>query len=143
LVAGYTYQSGNFIYPEQNPFIGASLKWNLQDVLLNRQLVNQRNSSLQQAREFAMDAENNLKSDIDKAFRKIKHSEALVIVAQKAVKYREEELKIQQDKKEGGLNIASDVLNTEALLAKAQAELLAAQLSYRLAFTDLKALMGK
>jgi outer membrane protein TolC len=143
LIAGYNYQTGNFIFPERNPFIGASFKWNLQDILTNRQLVNQRNSSLQQAREYALDAENKLNSDIDKAFRKIQQSEALVIVAQKAVKYREEELKIQQDKEAGGLNTASDVLNTKALLAKAQADLLAAQLGYRLALTDLKALTGE
>jgi outer membrane protein TolC len=143
LVAGYSYQSGNFIYPERNPFIGASFKWNLQDILSNRQLVNQRNSSLQQAREFAMDAENKLNSDIDKAYRKISYSEALVTLAQKAVKYREEEMKIQQDKEAGGLNTSTDVLNTKALLAKAQADLLSAQLSYRLALSDLKSLTGE
>jgi outer membrane protein len=143
LVAGYAYQTGNNIYPEHNPFVGASFKWNLQDILLNRQLINQRNSSLQQAREFALDTENKLSIDIDKACRKIRHAEALVDVAQKAVNYRQEELKIQQDKNDGGLNTASDLLNTKALLAKAQADLLAAQMNYRIALTDLKMLTGE
>jgi outer membrane protein len=143
LIAGYTYQTGNIIYPEHNPFIGASFKWNLQDILLNRQLVNQRNSSLQQAREFALDAENKINSDIDKACRKIKHAEALVTVTQKAVYYRQEELKIQQDKQACGLNTAADLLNARALLAKAQADLLAAQMNYRIAFTDLQVLRGE
>jgi outer membrane protein TolC len=143
LIAGYTYQTGNFIYPEHNPFVGASFKWNLQDILLNRQLVNQRNFSLQQTIEFALDAKDKLNSDIDKAYRKISHAEALVKVAQKAVYYRLEELKIQQDKEESGLNTASDLLNAKALLAKAQADLLAAQMNYRIALTDLKMLAGE
>jgi outer membrane protein len=143
LLAGYTYQTGNFIYPEHNPFIGASFRWNLQDILLNRQLVNQRNFSVQQSMEFALDAEDKLNSDIDKAYRKITLAEALVNVAQKAVLYRQEELKIQQDKEEGGLNTASDLLNAKALLAKAQADLLAAQMNYRIALTDLKMLAGE
>jgi len=143
LVAGYTYQTGNYIYPEHNPFIGASFRWNLQDILLNRQLVNQRNFSVQQTMEFALDAEDKLNSDIDKAYRKITLAEALVNVAQKAVLYRQEELKIQQDKEEGGLNTASDLLDAKALLAKAQADLLAAQMNYRIALTDLKMLAGE
>jgi len=143
LIAGYTYQTGNFIYPEHNPFVGASFRWNLQDILLNRQLVNQRNSSLQQAREFALDAESKLSSDIDKACRKIKHAEALVLVAQKAVTYRQEELKIQKAKEASGLNTSSDLLNAKALLAKARADLLAAQMNYRIAFTDLRILGGE
>jgi outer membrane protein len=142
LMAGYVYQTGNKIYPEHNPFVGASFKWNLQDIFLNRQLVNQRNASLQQAREFTLDAENKLNTDIDKAYRKIRHAEALMDVAQKAVNYRQEEYKIQQDKEESGLNTTSDLLNAKALLAKAQADLLAAQINYRIALTDLRILGG-
>jgi outer membrane protein TolC len=143
LMAGYAYQTGNKIYPEHNPFVGASFKWNLQDIFLNRQLVNQRNASLQQAREYTLDAENKLSNDIDKAFRKIRHAEALVDVAQKAVNYRQEEYKIQQDKKESGLNTASDLFSAKALLAKAKADLLAAQMNYRVAITDLQILAGE
>jgi len=63
-------------------------------------------------------------------------------VAQKAVNYRQEEYKIQQDKEESGLNTTSDLLNAKALLAKAQADLLAAQMNYRIALTDLR-LLGR
>jgi len=63
-------------------------------------------------------------------------------VTRKAVNYRQEEYKIQQDKKESGLNTTSDLLNSKALLAKAQADLLAAQMNYRIALTDLRILGG-
>jgi outer membrane protein len=143
LMAGYAYQTGNSIYPEHNPFIGASFKWNLQDIFSNRQLVNQRNSQLQQSREYVLNTEQQINSDIEKACRKIIHAEALIAAAQKAVAYRSEELKIQQNKQASGLNTASDLLSTKALLARSQADLLAARMNYRIALADLKILAGE
>jgi len=143
LVAGYTYQLGNKLYPEHNPFVGANLKWNLQDIFSNKQIVNQRNFLVEQAAENLENTRKQVANDIEKANRKVKQAIALINVAQKAVNYRKEELKIQQDKRNSGLNIETDLLNTRSLLAKAQADLLAAQLNYRLAVSDLKMLEGK
>jgi outer membrane protein len=143
LVAGYTYQQGSILYPEHNPFVGANLKWNIQDIFSNRQLVNQRNFLLEQAAENLENTRQQVTSDIEKANRKIRQAIALINVAQKAVTYREEELKIQQNKETNGLNTAADLLNTKSLLAKAHADLLAAQLNYRMALSDLKMLTGK
>jgi len=42
LLGSYTYQDGNYIYPKNNTFVGASLKWNLQDILSNRNIQEQR-----------------------------------------------------------------------------------------------------
>lgn len=142
-IAGYTFQQGSMLYPEHNPFIGANVKWNLQDIFSNRQLVNQRNLLLDQAAENLENTRNQVAGDIEKADRKIKQAIALVNVAQKAVTYREEELKIQQDEQTNGLNTKSDLLHTISLLAKARADLLAAQLNYRLAISDRKMLAGK
>jgi outer membrane protein len=143
IMAGYTYQLGNNLYPQNNPFVGANLKWNIQELFSNRQLVNQRNILLDQAVENATNTQKQLTSDIEKALRKIDQSKALITVAEKAVYYRTEELKVQLDKEISGLNLSSDILFTKALLAKARADLLAAQLNYRLALTDLKILAGK
>jgi outer membrane protein TolC len=142
-VAGYAYQTGNKIYPEQNPFIGANFKWNLQDIFSNRQLVNQRRSQLLQAHEQVTLTEKQVTSDIEKARRKLSHARALIEVALKTVTYRTEELKIQQNKAENGLNTLSDILNTKALLAKSEAGLLAAQLNYRIVYSELMTLLGK
>ena len=65
-----------------------------------------------------------------------------IVIAQKAVNYRKDELKIQQDKKDAGLNIEADLLNTKSMLAKAQADLLSAKLNYRIAYSDLRILTG-
>ena len=143
LVAGYSYQTGNLLFPNNNPFVGAQFKWNIQDLVANRQVIRQRHFLSQQARENLINTQNQVKNDISKTHRKLAQATALIAVAEKAVKYRTEELKVQTDKQASGLNLEADILNTRSLLAKAEADLLAAQLNYRLAQSDLQRLAGE
>jgi outer membrane protein len=143
LIAGYTYQKGNKIFPEQNPFVGATLKWNLQDLLLNRQLVNQRRSQLQQAQEQLSLMQTQVAAEVEKTRRKLVHARELIEVAGKALSYRADELKVEQEKSGNGLNTHSAVLNARANLAKAEADLLSARLNYRMVMTDLEILFNK
>jgi len=84
-----------------------------------------------------------LNTDLTKAHNKIIQIKNLIAVVQKAAYYRKEELKIQMDKSASGLNTKVDVLNAQSSLAKSEADLYAAQLSYRLAVSDLKILEGE
>lgn len=143
LIAGYTYQKGNKIFPEQNPFVGAALKWNLQDLLLNRQVVNQRRSQLLQAQEQVSLMEIQVAADVEKTRRKLIHSRELIEAARKAVKYRADELNVEQAKAQNGLNTISAVYNARANLAKAEADLLSARLNYRMVITELEILCGQ
>lgn len=143
LVAGYSYQTGNLLFPNNNPFVGAQFKWNIQDLVANKQVIRQRHFLSQQARENLINTQNQVKNDVSKTHRKLSQAGALIAVAEKAVKYRTEELKVQSDKQASGLNLEADMLNTRSLLAKAEADLLAAQLNYRLAQSDLQRLAGE
>jgi outer membrane protein len=143
LVAGYSYQTGNLLFPNNNPFVGAQFKWNIQDLIANKQVIRQRHLLSQQARENLANTQNQVKNDVSKTHRKLTQATALIAVAEKAVKYRTEELKVQTDKQASGLNLEADILNTRSLLAKAEADLLAAQLNYRLAHSDLQRLAGE
>ena len=143
LVAGYSYQTGNLLFPNNNPFLGAQFKWNIQDLVANKQVIRQRHLLSQQARENLVNTQNQVKNDVSKTHRKLTQATALIAVAEKAVKYRTEELKVQTDKQASGLNLEADILNTRSLLAKAEADLLAAQLNYRLAHSDLQRLTGE
>lgn len=140
VIAGYTYQQGNVLYPTNNPFAGLNFKWNIQDIFSNRQVLSQRSILLEQARENKANTEEQLSNDIEKAFRKIRQAEALISAAQKVLRFRTEEMKIQRDKQDAGLNVPSEVLSAKSLLAKAEADLYAAQLNYRLAQSDLRIL---
>lgn len=143
LVAGYSYQTGNLLFPNNNPFVGAQFKWNIQDLVANKQVIRQRHLLSQQARENLANTQNQVKNEVSKTHRKLTQATALIAVAEKAVKYRTEELKVQTDKQASGLNLEADILNTRSLLAKAEADLLAAQLNYRLAHSDLQRLTSE
>jgi outer membrane protein TolC len=66
----------------------------------------------------------------------------LIKVAGKVVKYRGEDLKIQNDKRKSGMNLESDLLSAKAAMAKAESDYFAAQLNYRIALSELKILTG-
>lgn len=143
LVAGYSYQTGNLLFPNNNPFVGAQFKWNIQEMVANKQVIRQRHLLSQQAQENLANTQNQVRNDVAKTHRKLTQATALIAVAEKAVRYRTEELKVQTDRQASGLNLEADILSTRSLLAKAEADLLAAQLNYRLAQSDLQRLAGE
>jgi outer membrane protein TolC len=143
VIGGYAHQFGNALLPVNNIFVGLSLKWDLQSIFSNRQITKQRRFGLKQAEEHFIDTELQVSNDVKKAHRKVNQAQALIAVAQKAVTYRQEELKIQEDKQAAGLNKSADLLNTKALLAKAGADMYSAQLYYRMAISDLNILTGR
>ncbi len=142
ILGGYSYQNGTVIYPKNNTYIGASLKWNLQDMLTNRTVQRQRVYVKKQAEENLENAREQVRKDITKACRKVKQAEELIKVAAKVVDYRREDLKIQSDRRISGLNLESDFLTAKASMAKAEADYFAAQMNYRIAVSDLQILTG-
>lgn len=141
--AGYTYQKGNIIFPQNNPYVGASLKWNVQDLFSNKEVIQQRLLVSQQAQMVLDDKREEVANSVEKAYRKIRQAESLMQVAERAYTYRQQELKVQEDKKFAGLNTEADVLHTKSLLAKSEGDLFAAQLNYRLAVSDLTILTDR
>jgi len=106
-------------------------------------VVKQRQFQSQQANENLTNTREQLNTDLNKTYNRIIQSKNLITVAQKAVGFRSEALKIQLDKDDAGLNTKVDVLGAKASLAKSEADLYAAQLSYRLALSDLNILEGQ
>ena len=142
ILGGYTYQEGTDIYPRNNAFIGASLKWNIQDAFSNRSIQRQRSFARMQAEENLANTREQVAKDLEKASRKLKQSEELIRVAEKIADYRREDLKIQIDRRNSGLNLESDLLAARAALAKAESDYFAARLNYRIALSELQVLTG-
>lgn len=142
-VTGYYLQEGSPILPTSSPYIGLSLKWNILDLFSNKQVQNQRLFQLKQAEENIAYTRQQVESDIDKGWRKVKQSEALISAAKKLVGYRKNALKEQQDKQNVGLDIKTALLETKSLLAEAEANLYAAQLSGTIAIAELNNLTGQ
>lgn len=142
VLGGYTYQKGTVVYPKNNTYLGASLKWNLQDMLSNRTIQRQRNFLKAQAEENLANTREQVNKDIAKAYHKLKQSEELIKVASKVVQYRAEDLKIRNNERIAGLNLESNLLSAKAAMAKAESDYFAAQLNYRIALSELKILTG-
>jgi len=142
ILGGYTFQKGTMIYPKYNSYIGASIKWNLQDMISNRTLQRQRIYLKEQAEENLANTRDQINKDISKAYRRLLQSQELIRVAGKVVEYRAEDLKIHNNKRIAGLNLESELLSAKAAMAKAEADYFAAQLHYRLALSELKILTG-
>lgn len=140
IVGGYMYQHGTTVLPANNPFVGINLKWNLQDLLLTRKESEQRKLVLRQAEENKLDMQQQITSEVEKAYRKIKQLEALIEVARESVTYREADLAVQRDRKLAGVTTEVEVLTAEAALSKAQSDLYSALFAYRMALTDLEVL---
>jgi outer membrane protein TolC len=142
LIGGYSYQEGMEIYPGNNAFAGASLKWNLQDIFSRRAELSQREYLKQQADENLVNTREQLTRDIEKVYRSVRRSGELLKVAMKALRYRREDLRIQDNRNSSGLILYSDLLAAKAALVKAEADLFAAQLNYRISLSELKILTG-
>jgi len=141
-VGGYTHQSVITILPQDNYFVGLQGNWNIIDFGRRRSVLNQRRSLRQQAEENLQYIREQALGRVEKAYRKVNQAQALVTVAQKAVQYRSDELKLKNDRRAAGLNLPRDVMETQAVLAKAEADLFSAQLNYRLALSELEAAAG-
>jgi outer membrane protein TolC len=142
LLGGYSYQKGSVIYPKNNAFIGASLKWNLQDMLFNHTIERQRIYAKKQAEENLANTREQVNKDIMKSYRKLKQSEELINVAAKALNYRREDLRIQTDKHNSGMSLEADLLAAKAAFAKAEADYFSAQMNYKIALSELNSLTG-
>jgi outer membrane protein TolC len=143
VVGGYMYQSGNSILPTNNPYVGLSLKWNLQDLFSNKAIEKQRVAQARQADENIVGTRQQLTADVEKAYRKVQESLALITVAQKAAAFRRQEMKTLVDKQAAGLVLKQEFLSARSQLARSESDLYAAQLSYRLAVADLNYLTGQ
>jgi outer membrane protein TolC len=95
-----------------------------------------------QAEENLANTREQVVKDLEKASRKLKQSEELIRVAEKITDYRREDLKIQIDRRNSGLNLESDLLAARAALAKAESDYFAARLNYRIALSELQILTG-
>ncbi|MBE9601540.1 TolC family protein [Pedobacter sp. MC2016-24] len=138
LTAGYYLQQGSPILPANSPYLGVTLKWNIQDLFTYKQIKNQRLSQFRQAIENIEYTRQKVNGEIEKAWRKVKQSDALIAAAKKFVDYCKEALKEQQDKHFSGLGIKTTFLEIQLRLAQAEADWYTAKLSSAIALAELE-----
>ena len=143
IVAGYYRQQGSPILPVSSPYVGISLKWNLQDLFANHELKNQRQAQLKQAEENMAYTQQQIGLTVDRLSRKVVQCNALITAAGKAVSFRQDELKEQQDRLTAGFEIKTALLETKVKLAQAEADLYTAKLQQAITIAELENISGK
>ncbi|MCX6215695.1 TolC family protein [Spirosoma sp.] len=141
-LGGYLFQNVISDLPQSNYFVGLQLSYNIVDFGRRRSALNQRLSQEKQASENVQYTREHIAGEVQKAHRKARQAQSLLPIAAQAAQYRRDELKLKTDRLAAGLALKRDVLETQAALAKAEADLYSAQLAYRLALSDLEALTG-
>ncbi len=139
-MAGYAYQNSLSILSENNPYVGISFSWNLQNLFGNSKVMKQRKLKHQQAVEYNEYVHKDIAAEVGKAYRQLKESEHLMEVAAQAVDFQRHNLDIAYDKQDAGLNTPTDVLEAEAEFAKSEADYYAAKQSYLITLANLRML---
>ena len=140
LMAGYAYQNSISILSENNPYVGISFSWNLQNLFDNSKVMKQRKLKHQQAVEYNEYVRKDIAAKVEKAYRQLRESAHLMEVAAQAVDFQRHNLDIACDKLDAGLNTRTDVLEAEAEFAKSEADYYAAKQSYLITLADLRML---
>ncbi|MCK8494249.1 TolC family protein [Spirosoma sp. RP8] len=141
-VGGYLFQNVISDLPQSNYFLGLQVSYNIVDFGRRKASLNQRLSQQKQADENRQYTQEHITGEVEKAYRKARQAAALLPVAAQAAQYRRDEFKLKNDRLIAGLALKRDVLETQAALTKAEVDLYAAQLAYRLAVSDLHLLTG-
>ncbi|UHG89261.1 TolC family protein [Spirosoma oryzicola] len=141
-VGGYLFQNVISDLPQSNYFLGLQVSYTIVDFGRRKASLNQRLSQQKQADENRQYTQEHITGEVEKAYRKARQAAALLPVAAQAAQYRRDEFKLKNDRLIAGLALKRDVLETQAALTKAEVDLYAAQLAYRLAVSDLHLLTG-
>lgn len=142
-MAGYSYQNQTDIIPKNSPMIGLMLSWNLNDLLSNQQKVKQSKLQNQQAAGNVELTQKNIKAQVEKTYHQLEQAQKLIKVAKQAKDFREEQLKIEYDKRDAGLNTPLQVLEAEAETAKAEADYYGAKQSLNVYLADMNSIINQ
>ena len=80
---------------------------------------------------------------MEKRYRKLQRSKEMIEVGREALELRRESERLSGEQVKAGVTVESGQLSLLASLAKAEADLLAANLGYRLAEAELLRAMGR
>jgi len=138
----HVWQNGVPFLARNNGIVGMKMNWNLFDWGKRRGVVDERRALEEQAEENLRRVKNRLQVDVEKAYRKLERSREMVEVAREAESLRKESVRLAADQLEAGVITASKARESEAALAKAEADALAASLGARLARAELDRAAG-
>jgi outer membrane protein TolC len=139
----YLYQNGAPFVAKNNGIFGVKMTWKVFDFGKRNDVIGERRALLEQAEENLRRLKNRTTVEVEKSYRKLQRSKEMIEVATEALELRRESGRLSAEQVKAGVTVMSNQLSSEAALAKAEADLLAANLGYRLAEAELLRAMGR
>jgi outer membrane protein TolC len=118
------------------------MEWEVFDFGKRRQTVAAQEAGLAAAEENLQHLRNQVLIKVQKAYRKMDRSRQMIEVAEEAAALRRESLRLSSDQLDSGVIVKAVYQQTGAELAKSEADLLQAELGYRLAKAEFDQAMG-
>jgi outer membrane protein TolC len=140
--AQHIYQNGVPFLSRNNGAVGLKMDWEVFDFGKRRQTVAERESELAAAEENLQHVRNQVAVQVEKAYRKVDRSQKMIEVAEQGLAARREVVRLNGDQFDAGVIVKASYEDSGAKLAKSEADLLQAQLGYRLAKAELDRALG-
>lgn len=140
--AQHIYQSGVPFLSRNNGVLGVKMEWKVFDFGKRRQTVAEREAELAAAEENLQHVRNQVAIQVEKAHRKVERSQKMIEVAEQGLAARREVARLTGDQFDVGVIVKASYQESGAKLAKAEADLLQAELGYRLAKAELDRALG-
>lgn len=139
----YLYQNGAPFVAKNNGIFGVKMTWKVFDFGKRNDVIGERRALLEQAEENLRRLKNRTTVEVEKSYRKLQRSKEMIEVATEALELRRESGRLSGEQVKAGVTVMSNQMSSEAALAKSEADLLAANLGYRLAEAELQRAMGR
>ncbi len=136
------HQEGMPLVQETFAIAGLAISWDLYDfgkTDADRAAGRQKKIQAQELKKHSI---RNLEKDIVTRVSELEHADAMILLAEKAQGYRQQELKLVRDQVEMHLKLDTRTLQSHSDLAHAKSDLLAARVNHLLILLQLEQLAG-
>jgi multidrug efflux pump subunit AcrB/outer membrane protein TolC len=142
IFAKHGYQDGAPFLTKNVGIFGFQLTWNIFDWGKRKGEVGQRLAQQSQAEENLAQTDKRIEIEIEKAYRKLDRSKAMMDVTNEALSLCRENARLSENRLNAGTETTAKHAETVAELKKAEMEALQASLGYRLALAELDKTIG-
>jgi len=138
----HIYQDGVPFLSRNNGVLGVRMEWEVFDFGKRKQTLAEREAAMAAAEENLRHLRNQVLIRVQKAYRKLDRSRQMIELAQEAAALRRESARLSSDQMDAGVIVKATYEEAGADAAKSEAELLQAELGYRLAKAEFDQAMG-
>jgi outer membrane protein TolC len=138
----HVYQSSMPFFRNHSFAAGLQLNWAIFDFGKRGSMLEERRSQVAQAEANVRMVEGRVRGEVEKAHRQVRQAEAMVELAREAAALRQEAARLQGGQQQAGFLLTADAQGSMADALQGVADLVAAELGYRLALVELQKATG-